>query len=98
MSGDRAANDGDLVRRWCVAGKGLAVKSCLDMSADLLAGRVVNVMPGFQPRSTELWLVCPSRQSITPAVRLLRDFFKQKCGVILRQLVDRGVLDERVLA
>jgi len=35
MSGNRAANDGDLVRRWCVAGKGLAVKSCLDMSADL---------------------------------------------------------------
>ena len=29
MNGRRASNDGDLVRRWCVAGKGLAVKSCL---------------------------------------------------------------------
>ena len=28
MSGNRASNDGDLVRRWSVAGKGLAVKSC----------------------------------------------------------------------
>jgi len=42
MSGNRVANDGDLVRRWCVAGKGLAVKSCLDMSADLLSGKVVD--------------------------------------------------------
>ncbi|MBT8076045.1 MAG: LysR family transcriptional regulator [Gammaproteobacteria bacterium] len=94
MSGDRASNDGDLVRRWCVAGKGLAVKSCLDMSADLLAGKVVNVMPEFTPRSTELWLICPSRQLITPAVRLLRDTFKDKTKRIINQLIKKGVLDE----
>lgn len=98
MSGDRASNDGDLVRRWCVDGKGLAVKSCLDMSADLLSGRVVSVMPGFQPRSTELWLICPSRQSITPAVRLLRDMFREKTSEILIQLVEKGTLDEVALS
>lgn len=86
MSGNRASNDGDLVRRWCVAGKGLAVKSALDMSADILAGRVIQVMPEFEAKSTELWLVCPSRQSITPAVRLLRDFLQEKCRDILQQL------------
>jgi len=42
MSGNRASNDGDLVRRWCVAGKGVAVKSCLDMSTDLLSGNVIS--------------------------------------------------------
>ena len=93
MSGNRASNDGDLVRRWCAAGKGLAVKSCLDMSADLLAGTVVNVMPEYLPRSTELWLVCPSRQSITPVVRRLRDSFREKSTAILRQLVDNGILN-----
>lgn len=98
MSGDRASNDGDLVRRWCVSGKGLAVKSCLDMSADLLSGRVVSLMPGFKPRSTELWLICPSRQSITPAVRLLRDTLREKCAGILNQLIENGLLDDSVLA
>jgi DNA-binding transcriptional LysR family regulator len=98
MSGDRAANDGELVRRWCVAGKGLAIKSCLDMSNDLLSGKVVNVMPEFQPRATELWLICPSRQSITPAVRLLRDMLRDKCKGVLRLLVERGLLGEDVLA
>lgn len=98
MSGNRASNDGDLVRRWCVAGKGLAVKSCIDMSSDLLAGKVVSVMPEFKPRSTELWLICPSRQSITPAVRLLRDSFREKSAAILNQLVEKGILDGSVLA
>ncbi len=96
MSGRHASNDGDLVRRWCLAGKGLAVKSCLDMSNDLLADRVVNIMPAFKPRATELWLICPSRQSITPAVRLLRDMFKRKCTVILKQLHEREIIDDSV--
>jgi len=96
MRGNRASNDGDLVRRWCVAGQGLAVKSCLDMSADLLSGKVVNVMPEFKPRSTELWLICPSRQSITPAVRLLRDTFREKSTAILNQLIKKGFLDNSV--
>jgi DNA-binding transcriptional LysR family regulator len=97
MSGNRASNDGDLVRRWCAAGKGLAVKSCLDMSADLLSGKVVSVMPEFKPRSTELWLIFPSRQSITPAARLLRDTFKEKSTAILNQLIEKGILDDSVL-
>lgn len=96
MTGNHASNDGDLVRRWCVAGKGLAVKSCLDMSSDLLAGKVVNVMPDFKPRSTELWLICPSRQSITPAIRLLRDFFREKSTVMLQKLIEKEVLDDQV--
>ena len=98
MSGNRASNDGDQVRRWCVAGQGLAVKSCLDVAADLLTGNIVNVMPEFWPRTTELWLICPSRQLITPATRLLRDMLKEKCTTILKQLIKNGFVDETVLA
>lgn len=97
MTGNRAANDGDLVRRWCVSGKGIAAKSSLDMAADLLADRVTNIMPEFQPTATELWIICPSRQSITPAVRLLRDELKRKCTHLLEQLASKGVIDPSVL-
>lgn len=96
MSGNRASNDGDLVRRWCVAGKGVAVKSCLDMSTDLLSGNVISLMPEFKPTPTELWLICPSRQLITPAVRLLRDTFKKKSTGVLNQLIDKTILDDSV--
>ena len=80
-----------------MSGKGLAVKSCLDMSNDLLAGNVISVMPNFKPTPTELWLVCPSRQSITPAVRLLRDAFREKSAGILKALIAKGILDKSVL-
>jgi len=97
MNGNRASNDGDLVKRWCVAGHGLAVKSCLDMSTELLLGKVVNVMPEFKSSSTELWLVCPSRQSITPAVRLLRDYLRKKSKHILTKMIDKNILDTNVI-
>ena len=98
MSGNRASNDGDLVRRWCVAGRGVAVKSCLDMSADLISGKVVSLMPAFKHPQTELWLVLPSRQSITPASRLLRDMLREKTRGVLKQLIEKGVLNDGVLA
>lgn len=91
LKGNRSSNDGDMVRRWCVEAKGLAVKSCLDMSQDLLADRVVNIMPDFKPTPTELWLICPSKQSITPIVRQLRDLFRDKTDEILQQLNKKGV-------
>lgn len=92
MSGRHASNDADLVRRWCVAGKGIAAKSSLDMSRDLLAGNVVSVLDEYQCAPTELWLIFPSRQSITPAARLLRDLLKEKTAEVLGQLVKRGIL------
>ncbi|WP_159737582.1 LysR family transcriptional regulator [Vibrio atypicus] len=92
MSGNRASNDADLVRRWCVAGKGIAIKSYLDMSTDLLAGNVVEIMPDYQPTISELWLVCPSRRSITPTVRLLRDMFREKTQKIHQQLEQQGLI------
>ncbi|WP_261817921.1 LysR family transcriptional regulator [Vibrio gallicus] len=97
LNGNRASNDGDLVRHWCVSGQGLAIKSSLDMSSDLLSGKVLSIMPEYQPTATELWLVCPSRQSITPTVRLLRDYFRQQTAQVLSQLVDKGILDKSVL-
>jgi len=98
VNGNLASKDGDLVRRWCVAGKGLVVKSCLDMAEDLLSDRPLSVMPEFTPEPTELWIICPSRQSIAPAVRLLRNIFREKTKGILTQLVEKDVLNETVLS
>jgi DNA-binding transcriptional LysR family regulator len=97
MKGNRVSNDGDLVRRWCVAGKGVAVKSALDMSNDLLSGKVISLLPEFSPTATELWLIFPSRQSITPAARLLRDMLKEKSKAILQQLIEKGIVDKSAL-
>ena len=93
MQGNRTANDGEIVRRWAVAGKGVAVKSSLDTCDDILNGRLVTLLPGYHPKPTQLWLICPSRQSITPAVRLLRDMLKARCAEYLAQLEKAGALN-----
>ncbi|MCI2284354.1 hypothetical protein L3081_14380 [Colwellia sp. MSW7] len=54
-----------------MAGKGIATKSSLDLSTDLLANNIVPILTGFKPKPTELWLICPSRQSITPPLDYL---------------------------
>ncbi|MFT5809134.1 MAG: DNA-binding transcriptional LysR family regulator [Moritella dasanensis] len=92
MNSNRASNDAELVRRWCVSSKGIATKSILDMSYDLLNEQVVPLLSEFAPKPTELWIICPSRQTITPAVRLLREHLKIKCDAIFSQLIEKGIL------
>ncbi len=92
MQSNRASNDAELVRRWCVNGKGIAAKSSLDMSNDLLNERIVPILSEFVAKPKELWLICPSRQTITPAVRLLREHLKIKCAEIFTQLINKGIL------
>ncbi|GAA4649766.1 LysR family transcriptional regulator [Kistimonas scapharcae] len=84
VSSTRCANDGDVVRRWTVAGKGISFKSRLDMAVDLCAGRVVRILPEYQSSGVDLNLICPTRQQITPAVLLLRDRFRVKFAEWLR--------------
>ena len=98
VQSNRASNDAELVRRWCVSGKGVAAKSCLDMSHDLLCENVVPILSKFDAKPTELWLICPSRQTITPAVRLLREHLKIKCADVLDKLIKKSLLNQSDIA
>jgi DNA-binding transcriptional LysR family regulator len=84
IKGNRASNDGDVVRRWVVSGKGIAFKSRLDMTADLNAGNVVQVLSDYRSDPISLWLTCPSRKQVTPAVLMLRDWLREKCAAALK--------------
>lgn len=59
VSGDRVANDGGLVRRWCLRGHGIALKSEWDVAADVAGGRLVELLKDFAPAPTALQLVFP---------------------------------------
>jgi DNA-binding transcriptional LysR family regulator len=78
VNSNRCANDGDVVRRWAVDGRGIAYKSRLDIAADIRAGRLVRLLPNVRSPAVELNLISPSRQQITPAVLLLRDILRVK--------------------
>ncbi|CED61093.1 Hypothetical transcriptional regulator, LysR family [Moritella viscosa] len=79
VTGNRLSNDADVVHRWVVAGKGITMKSRLDMVADLRAGNVVELLSDFNSPPINLWLICPNRTQVTPAMLMLRDLLRRKC-------------------
>ena len=82
VSGNRSADDADLVRRWAVAGLGIAYKSRLDLSDDLAAGRLQSLLPEVAGEAAPLHLVCMHRAQVTPLVLQLRDFLREQCALL----------------
>lgn len=79
VQGDRSADDADLVRRWALAGRGIAYKSRLDVSADIEAGRLLVLMPEVPGEPTPLHMVCMHRSQVSATVLQLRDFLRAQC-------------------
>jgi DNA-binding transcriptional LysR family regulator len=76
VAGNRVSDDGEVTRRWGLAGRGIVYKSHADVAADLAAGRLIDLMPGLGERSP-LNLVSAHRSQLTPAVQRLRDFLRE---------------------
>ncbi|WP_297575424.1 LysR family transcriptional regulator [uncultured Deefgea sp.] len=79
VSGDRVSPDGDAVRRWAVAGRGIAYKSTLDVINDLESGRLVRLCPDWLGESAPLNLLCADRRQISPVIQALQQFLQQRC-------------------
>jgi len=72
VSGPLLSDDADVVRRWAVAGEGIAYKSWLDVREDVMAGRLEVLFKEHLGEAAPLNLVCPHRKQFSPAVQLLR--------------------------
>ncbi|HKT93297.1 MAG TPA: LysR family transcriptional regulator [Paraburkholderia sp.] len=83
VHGDRSSNDGELVRRWAVAGHGLAYKSRLDVLADIKAGRLETALDAFAGEDAPLHLVCAHRSMLSPTVNALRDVLRERIAAYL---------------
>ena len=86
VSGDRFSDDADVVRRWAVAGVGIAYKSWLDVSTDVLAGRLRLILPELRGEPTPLNLLCAHRAQLSKPVNLLRDMLVTRCANLTAQM------------
>jgi DNA-binding transcriptional LysR family regulator len=77
VQGNRIANDGDLVRHWCLGGFGIAHKSEWDVHADLKAGRLISILEDFAPEPGSLQMVYPAGAVQPRRVRVLMDHLSQ---------------------
>lgn len=69
VAGALVSDDADVVRRWALAGEGIAYKSWLDVCADVRGGSLQVVMPQQPGETAPLQLICPHRRQFSPAVR-----------------------------
>jgi len=77
--GNRAANNGELVRQWCLKGKGIAYKSIWDVQEDIIAGRLVELLPEFRPEPVgSMQLVYPGGRKPPRRIAALTDFLTDK--------------------
>ena len=80
VRGDRVSSDGEAVRRWALAGQGIAYKSRLDVAEDLAAGRLVQLCPEVVGEAAPLHLMCPDRRQITRTAHRLHAFLAARCA------------------
>ena len=86
VNGDYLSDDGEIVRRWAVAGVGIAYKSWLDVSSDVLAGRLRLVLPELRGERTPLNLLCAHRAQLSKPINLLREMLVARCATLTAQL------------
>lgn len=80
VTGDRAADDGALVRQWAVAGHGIAYKSRIDVQADLDAGRLIDLFPDALYDRTPLYVAYPSRRYQPARIKALLEWLEVGFG------------------
>lgn len=82
VSSRMLCDDADLARRWAVAGMGIAYKSWIDVSADVLAGRLEVLLPDQPGEAVPLNLICPHRKQFSPAIRELHAQLREKLKAV----------------
>ena len=78
VRGNRIANDGALVRDWCLQGHGIALKSIWDVESHLARGQLVELLADYAPPASSLQVVYPGGGSLPRRVRALIDFLARR--------------------
>jgi DNA-binding transcriptional LysR family regulator len=84
VHGDYLSDDGEVARRWALAGHGIAYKAWLDVAADVLAGRLVTLFDDWQGESVPFNLLCPHRVQVSERVKVLQAFLQERCEALRR--------------
>jgi DNA-binding transcriptional LysR family regulator len=80
VEGPRSSDDGEVIKRWALAGYGIAYKSRIDVLADLRAGRLQVALPEYTTEPNPLYMVVANRVLLSPAVVALREYLQARLG------------------
>lgn len=78
VQGSLSGNSGELVRDWCLAGRGIMLRSLWDIAPQLASGQLVRVLPGYAMWDADIHWLAPHRAQTPKRVRLLIDFLAER--------------------
>lgn len=78
IQGPLASNSGEVVRDWCLAGRGIMLRSLWDIAPQLTAGQLVRVLPTYAMRDADVHWLAPYRPQSPRRMRLLLDFLVER--------------------
>jgi LysR family transcriptional activator of dmlA len=73
VQGPLSSNSGELVRDWCIAGRGIMLRSLWDIAPQLASGDLVRVLPGYIMPDADIHWLAPYRADAPRRIRLLID-------------------------
>ncbi|MGR5118948.1 LysR family transcriptional regulator [Vibrio astriarenae] len=74
-------DDGTSMRIATIEGVGVSMNALWSVAADLKQGRLVQVLPDYEvDQDTDIWLVYPKANALSPKVRAFIDFLVEKIG------------------
>ena len=73
-----ASNDGEVVRDWALAGRGVAVRSEWDAAPLIAAGRLVRVLPGYALPDAPVVALAPARRGLSARSRAFVEFLRAR--------------------
>ena len=74
VSGSLASNSGELVRDWCLQGRGIMLRSLWDVAQLIASGQLVRLLPSYAMRDANIQWLAPFRVQTPQRVRLLREY------------------------
>ena len=74
VRGPLSSNSGELVRDWCVQGRGIMLRSLWDIAPQLASGELVRVLPAYAMPDADIHWLAPFRPDSPRRIRLLVDF------------------------
>ncbi|QEI06123.1 LysR family transcriptional regulator [Pigmentiphaga aceris] len=80
VTGRVHANNGDTLRAAALAGQGIIAQPSFLVGTDLAAGKLVEVLPGWEMPEMGIYAIYPSRRHMSAKLRVLLDFLTQAFG------------------
>ena len=78
VTGPLCANNGDSLQEAAVQGLGIILLPYFIVNEDLKAGRLQQVMPGYEAPGSSVWVLYPVNRHLSTKVRLFIEFLEQQ--------------------